>query len=286
MAVISRGPLGKALVFGATGQLGIELVQLLGQASAVTEDEADITRETAVEAIFSQRDPEVVFNCAAYTAVDRAESERQVAFAVNSDGARNIAASCRRRGASLIHFSTNFVFDGAGAEPYIESDEPAPLSVYGSSKLAGEEAVLETGTHVLIIRTAAIFSATTGRSFPERIVQRGRAGERLRVVSDQTVNPTYARDLAAAAVELAEEGLAGIVHAVADGCATWDELARVALAEAGVPAEVESITSAELRAPARRPVNGCLETIRYRALRPWPEAVRDWAQALRTLKNP
>jgi dTDP-4-dehydrorhamnose reductase len=236
-----------------------------------------------VESVVAQRRPEVVFNCAAYNAVDRAESERSVAFAVNGEGPENIAAACRRHGASLVHFSTNFVFDGAGAEPYLESDEPSPLSVYGQSKLAGERAVLEVGTHVLVVRTAAVFGTTTGRSFPERIVQRARAGEKLRVVSDQTVNPTYAKDLAAAAVELAGEGFAGIVHAVADGCAGWDELARVALAEAGVGAQVESIRSGEYPAPAPRPGNGCLATIRYHALRPWQEAVREWAQ---TLKHP
>jgi dTDP-4-dehydrorhamnose reductase len=256
-------------------------VRLLGRDCGVSHDEASITDAAAVEAVIGARRPEIVFNCAAYNAVDRAEQERDIAFAVNGTGPGNLAAACRRHGASLVHFSTNFVFDGAGAEPYIESDEPAPLSVYGASKLAGESAVLSVGTHVLVVRTAAVFGTTTGRSFPERIVQRARAGEKLRVVSDQTVNPTYAKDLAAAAVELAEEGLAGIVHAVADGCAGWDEFARVALAEAQVEAEVESITSAEFPAPARRPVNGCLATIRYRALRPWQEAVRDWAQSLK-----
>jgi len=255
-------------------------VRLLGQDSGLPEDEASITDTAAIEAAISANGPDVVFNCAAYNAVDRAEQERDLAFAVNGTGPGNLAAACRRHGASLVHFSTNFVFDGAGAEPYIESDEPAPLSVYGASKLAGEKAVLSVGTHVLVVRTAALFGSITGRSFPERIVQRARAGENLRVVSDQTVNPTYAKDLAAAAVELAEEGFAGIVHVVADGCAGWDEFARVALAEAGVEADVESITSAEFPAPARRPVNGCLATIRYRALRPWQEAVRDWAQSL------
>ena len=249
----------------------------------MTHDQASITDAAVVEALIGARRPEVVFNCAAYNAVDRAEHERDLAFSVNGEGPGTLAAACRRHGAWLVHFSTNFVFDGEGAEPYLESDEPAPLSVYGVSKLAGERAVLSVGTHVLVVRTAAVFGGTTGRSFPERIVQRARAGEKLRVVSDQAVNPTYALDLAAAAVELAEDGLAGIVHAVADGCVGWDELARAALSEAGVAAEVESITTTEFPAPARRPVNGCLATIRYRALRPWQEAVRDWA---RRLKNP
>jgi dTDP-4-dehydrorhamnose reductase len=251
---------------------------MLGDDAAVMHDQVSITDPAAVEAAIAERRPDVVFNCAAYNAVDRAEAEKQLAFAVNGDGPRNIAVSCRRHGASMVHFSTNFVFDGSTAEPYVESDEPSPLSVYGDSKLAGERAVLEVGTHVLVVRTAAVFGGRTGRSFPERILERARAGEALRVVSDQTVNPTYTDDLAAAAVELAEGGLAGIVHAVADGCCGWDELARVVLAESGVATQVESITAATHPTPARRPPNGCLASIRYHALRPWQEGVRDWAR--------
>lgn len=259
------------------------MVALLGSDTGLTRDQVSITDTAAVDAVIGRRRADVVFNCAAYNAVDRAETEKDAAFAVNGEGPRNLAAACRRHGASLVHFSTNFVFDGTGAEPYVESDEPSPLSAYGSSKLAGERSVLETGAHVLVIRTAAVFGTTTGRSFPERIVARARLGEKLKVVSDQSVNPTFAKDLASAAVELAEEGFAGIVHAVAEGCCAWDELARAALSESGVAAEVESIRTADYPAAAQRPVNGCLATIRYRALRPWRDAVRDWAQ---NLENP
>lgn len=255
----------------------------MGAGTGLEHEALDITDAAAVESAIAQREPDVVFNCAAYNAVDRAETDPEAAFAVNGAGPGNLAASCRRHAASLVHFSTNFVFDGVGTEPYVESDEPAPLSVYGRSKLAGERAVLEVGTHVLVIRTAAVFGTTTGRSFPERILERARANQELRVVSDQTVNPTYARDLAAAAVELVGQGFAGIVHAVNDGCAGWDEFARAALAESGVDARVESIATGAYMAPARRPANGCLATIRYHPLRPWRDAVRDWAQ---TLKNP
>lgn len=256
---------------------------MLGADTGLDHKRLSITDAAAVESVIAHRRPDVVFNCAAYNAVDRAEDDAATAFAVNGDGPRNVAAACRKHGAALVHFSTNFVFDGAGTEPYVESDMPAPLSVYGRSKLAGEQAVLETGAHVLVIRTAAVFGTRTGRSFPERIVQRARAGDRLRVVSDQAVNPTYAADLAAAAVELAGEGLAGIVHAVAEGCCSWDEFARVALSESGLQVEVESISSVDFPTAARRPANGCLGTIRYHALRPWPEAVREWAEIRGTL---
>lgn len=267
-----------ALVLGADGQLGSELVRLLGEGAAVSHRSLSITDEAAVGALISARRPEIVFNCAAYNAVDRAESDIDAAFAVNGTGPGNVARACDRSGVWFVHFSTNFVFDGSGAEPYVESDEPRPLSVYGRSKLAGEESALRVGTHVLVVRTAAVFGRTTGRSFPERIVQRARAGEKLRVVSDQSVNPTYARDLAAAAVELAEQRFAGLVHAVADGCAGWDEFARVALAESGLHADVDSIASDAFSAPAQRPLNGCLATIRYHALRHWKEAIAEWSK--------
>ena len=247
---------------------------MLGPETAVPHAEGSITDASAVDALIGERRPEVVFNCAAYNAVDRAESERALAFAVNSDGALNVAVACRRHGAAMVHFSTNFVFDGEGAEPYVESDEPSPLSVYASSKLAGERKVLEVGTHVLVVRTAAVFGGP--QSFPMRILDRARSGESLRVVSDQTVNPTYAKDLAEAAVELAEQGMAGIVHAVAEGCSAWDEFARVVISESGLATSVEAIRTSAYPAPARRPANGCLASIRYRALRPWKDAVREW----------
>src|SRR5713226_9547983 len=133
----------------------------------------------------------------------------------------------------------------------------------------------------LIIRTAALFggSGDGGRlSFPERILERAAAGERLRVVSDQTVNPTYAADLAAAAIALAATDMDGVVHLTAEGCSSWEELARATLAEFGVPGEIEPVSSGALAAPARRPPNGCLGSTRTPALRPWREALSEWAK--------
>ncbi|HUE67165.1 MAG TPA: sugar nucleotide-binding protein, partial [Candidatus Acidoferrum sp.] len=159
-------------MLGADGQLGSELVRLLGPESAVPHAVVSVTDVSAVEALIEARKPEVVFNCAAYNAVDRAESERDAAYAINAEGPRIVAATCRSYDAWCVHFSTNFVFDGSGAEPYVESDVPAPLSIYASSKLAGEGNALQEGAHVLVVRTAAVFGTTTGRSFPERVVQR------------------------------------------------------------------------------------------------------------------
>jgi len=262
-----------ALVLGANGQLGTELVRLLGTDCAVPHEQLSITDAEAVDALVASRRPELVFNCAAYNFVDRAESEPDLAFAVNAQGALHVARSCRRQGATLVHFSTNFVFDGAHDQPYVEADEPAPLSVYSRSKLEGERLALQAGGHVLIVRTAAVFGGP--QSFPQRILERARSGEKLRVVSDQRVNPTFARDLAAAALEMAEHGMAGIVHAVAEGCAGWDDFARSVLAEGAIEMEVESIPTDAYPAAARRPLNGCLASTRFKALRPWQNALHE-----------
>jgi dTDP-4-dehydrorhamnose reductase len=271
----------KAIVLGAGGQLGSELARLLGPNSGVTHAEASITDLDSIEHLVRRRRPEIVFNCAAYNAVDRAEAERDLAFAVNGEGPANVAQACARAGARLVHFSTNFVFDGTLERPYVESDQPAPLSVYGASKLEGEQRVLDLLPGALVIRTSALFgdtgSAIKGGSFPDRILARAMSGEPLRVVADQTVNPTYSGDLAPAAIRLAESGLEGVVHLVAAGCAGWDEFARAVLEEGQLRVPVTPMQSEELNAPARRPLHGCLATIRVEPLRPWREGLHEWA---------
>jgi dTDP-4-dehydrorhamnose reductase len=243
--------------------------------------EASVTDRDAIDRVIRRRRPEIVFNCAAYNAVDRAETERNLAFAVNGEGPANVAMACAGSGARLVHFSTNFVFDGTLDRAYVESDQTAPLSAYGSSKLEGEKRVLEVLPNALVIRTAALFgdtgSSIKGGSFPDRIVDRAMRGEVLRVVSDQKVNPTYTGALAPAAIALAESGLEGVVHLAAAGCAGWDEFARAALEELRVQATVDSITSNELAAPARRPPQGCLASTRVAALGPWREGLHEWA---------
>ena len=269
-------------MLGGDGQLGSALARLLGVAAAVSHDAASVTDPASLHALFADRKPDVVFNCAAYNAVDRAEAEPGLAHLVNSEGPRNVAVECARLGARLVHFSTNFVFDGGLERPYVESDEPAPLSVYAASKLDGERHVLSTLPHALVLRTAALFgdrgSASKGGSFPERILARAEQGGPLHVVADQRVNPTYAADLAGAAVRLSEGDLDGVVHVVAGGCCGWDEFARAVLDECGIRAEVESVSTADVASPAQRPINGCLASSRVSPLRPWREGLRSWAE--------
>jgi len=270
-----------ALVLGAAGQLGSELTRCLTEVVGLTRQDLSVTDVAGLDRAFLDHRPGLVFNCAAYNAVDRAETEPAVAHAVNATGAANVARACREHGARLVHFSTNFVFDGSLERPYFEADAPWPLGAYGASKLAGEQAVLALLPEALVVRTAAVFgdrgSAVKGGSFPQRIVERAARGEPIKVVSDQRVNPTYARDLAQGAVRLATGELTGVVHLVAEGCCAWDDFARAALAACGLEAEVEALTSAELAGPAARPPNGCLGSSRTAALRPWQDGLAEWA---------
>jgi dTDP-4-dehydrorhamnose reductase len=273
----------RAVVLGAEGQLGFALTQLLPDAAGFSRRQASVTDLAALRDLIDGIKPDVVFNCAAYNAVDRAESEPDLAHQVNAVGPFNAALACRGTGAHLVHFSTNFVFDGQLGRPYLESDEPAPLSAYARSKLEGERRVLEALPRSLVIRTAAVFGhrppGIKGASFPDRILALARRGEPLKVVADQNVNPTYAADLAVAAVTLAEARLDGVAHVVAAGCCGWDEFARAVLAELDVRAEVRGIESSTLASQARRPLNGCLGSMRAAALRPWREGLADWAQS-------
>jgi dTDP-4-dehydrorhamnose reductase len=270
----------KAIVFGAAGLLGSELMKLLPDAIGLTREQVPVTDLAALNGALPHYQAGVVFNCAAYNAVDAAEGQQEAAYQVNAQGAFNVALACAEHDARLVHFSTNFVFSGAHAGAYVEKDEVGPLGVYAKSKLEGEKLVAMVAPRALIIRTAALFGGDAGRSrpsFPERILERAAAGDRLRVVSDQTVNPTYVADLARAAIALASSDMDGVVHVVGGGCSAWDELARVTLAEFGVAATIEPVSTSELGAPAPRPQNGCLGSTRTQALRPWPEALRGWA---------
>lgn len=268
----------RALITGAAGQLGTDLRLLLPEADARDRHQLSITDRDAVMA--AVRGHRLVLNCAAYNAVDAAETDPAPAFAVNAEGAANLARACRRAGARLVHFSTNYVFDGSADRPYGESDSPGPLGAYARSKLEGERQVLAELPTALVVRSAGLFgavgSAIKGGSFPERMVARAGAGQPLRVVSDQHLNPTYTADLAAGVLELAERGEEGVVHLVAAGCCSYRDLAVEALRLAGVDAEVEPADTAAFGAAAPRPRNGCLISERVAPLRHWREGLAAW----------
>ena len=233
--------------------------------------------------------PDVVFNAAAYNKVDGAESEPGRALEVNALGPSLLARAAREAGALLVHFSTDYVFDGSGARPYREDDCPRPLGAYGASKLAGEHLVASARGEWLVIRTSAVFgrggNRQKGGSFVERILDQARAGRPLRVVSDQTFSPTYSRDLAFAAVALVKAGARGLVHVSGGGACSWHEFAVAALRLASLGAEVEAIRAADLNLAAARPAYSVLDNGRYLgfglpALRPWQGALSESMAAL------
>jgi len=274
----------KALVAGAQGQLGRDLVAVLGGevAWAGGRAELDVTDGEAVWSTVVRVRPDVIFNGAAYNKVDGAETETGRALEVNALAPSMLARAAQEVGALLVHFSTDYVFDGRATAPYREDDCPQPLGAYGVSKLAGEKLVLASRAEHLIVRTSAIFgrggSRQKGGSFVERILEQARAGRPLRVVSDQTFSPTFSPDLAAGAVALVRAGARGLIHVANQGSCTWHELASKGLALAGIQAPVAEITTAELKLAAKRPAYSVLDTGRYQSLGLPP--LRPWADAL------
>jgi dTDP-4-dehydrorhamnose reductase len=274
----------KALVVGSAGQLGRELLAELGDEVVWSggRGDLDVTDAAAVAALVERVRPGVVFNAAAYNRVDGAEEDPAGAFAVNALGPRALARAARETGALLVHFSTDYVFDGGLSRPYREDDRPGPLSVYGASKLAGEMLVAASGAEHLVVRTSGVLgrggSAQKGGSFVDRILARARAGLPLRVVGDQVLAPTVAGDLARAATFLARAGARGLVHVTNAGSCSWYDLAVAALELAGLHVPTEKISTADLGAPARRPAYSVLDCSRsldlgLAPLRPWREGL-------------
>jgi dTDP-4-dehydrorhamnose reductase len=274
----------RAIVVGAAGQLGRELVTLLGSEVAWAGDrpEIDVTDAVAVASLLDRVRPDVVFNATAYNRVDAAEAEPQAAFAVNSLAPYLLARASHAVGTLLVHYSTDYVFDGTASRPYREDDAPRPLGVYGASKLAGEHLAAAAGAEHLVVRTSGVLgrggSEQKGGSFVERIVARARAGEPLRVVSDQVFAPTCAADLAQASLALVRAGARGLLHVTNAGSCSWHELACAALAVSGPDVAVEPISSADLALPARRPPYSVLSCEKY--LRLGLPPLRHWREAL------
>ena len=270
----------RVLITGASGQLGSDLARLVPEAVALSRSELDVGDSAAVRAAFETHRPELVFNCAADNAVDAAEDSPARAFRVNALGPGLLAAACAAAGARLVHFSTNYVFDGAKRSPYVETDPISPLGRYAESKAEGERRVLAELPAALVIRSSGLYgvvgSAVKGGSFPERIIRNAREGKPLRVVDDQLLNPTYTRDLAERSLELAATELAGVVHVVPEGCASYWELATEALRLAGLGGEVERVKTGDFAARAPRPLNGCLVSGRVRPLRNWKLGLAHW----------
>jgi len=278
----------KALVTGAAGQLGRELLRHAPgevQVQAATRDELDITNLSAVDGYMAAQRPDIVLNAAAFTDVDRAEREPEQAREVNALGPGILAQACVKFGARLVHVSSDYVFDGQASAPYRPTDIPAPLNVYGRTKREGELAVLEAHPRALVLRSAWLYSAR-GKNFVKAILLMARAGRDLRVVADQVGSPTWAAGLAAVMWRLAARSdVAGILHHADAGRASWYDFALAIVEQAaacGILPEVPPvvpITSREYGAPARRPLFSELDSSQTRALlgdesNQWPTNLR------------
>jgi dTDP-4-dehydrorhamnose reductase len=292
----------RILLTGATGQVGGELLETLkplGEVIAPARAEMDLANAASVRETIRAVRPRWIVNPGAYTAVDKAESEPELAYAINAEAAKVIGEEARAIDAGVIHFSTDYVFDGCASAPYRETDATGPVSVYGASKLAGEKALAESGAGHMIFRTSWVYGAR-GKNFLLTILKLARERKTLRVVADQYGAPTWSRDLArmTAAVigqceakargqELADvlADVDGVYHAAGAGETTWHRFAAEAVRlqrerEAGVRfAAIEAITTAEYPTPARRPANSRMNCERLKERFGWE--MLDWRDSLR-----
>jgi dTDP-4-dehydrorhamnose reductase len=261
-------------VIGSEGQVARSLRVAAGRHRDIvigcgSRPSVDILRPDSIEQALADFAPDIVINPAAYTAVDRAESESDLAFAVNRDGAAAVALATRRRGIPIIHLSTDYVFDGKKSTPYVETDAVAPQSIYGCSKLAGESAVLSANEHTIILRTSWVY-APFGNNFVRTMLRLASERDRLRVVDDQIGCPTYAPDIANAIVAIAREigssgwrsDFAGITHIAGSDEVTWftfaQEIMHLVKAKGGRTAEIDAISTADYPTAAARPANSRL----------------------------
>lgn len=290
----------KLLVLGAGGQVGHELCRLAWPATyelaAFGRDSVDIAQRDQVFAAVARERPDLAINAAAYTAVDRAESEREAAWAGNCAGPANLAAACREAAIPLIHISTDYVFDGSKSGPYREDDPVAPLGVYGQSKEAGDRAVRAALPEHVILRTAWVYSVH-GHNFVKTMLRLAADRPVLRVVADQVGSPTSAPDIAAAIGAIVPQIAGGntrwgTYHFAGGGAVSWHGFAEAIFELAapwrGPPPRVEAITTADYPTPAKRPANSVLDCSRLGATfgitpRPWREALAEVLAELHAL---
>jgi dTDP-4-dehydrorhamnose reductase len=283
------------LVIGGTGQIGRALIDSLaplGVVHAPSRAAFDLTQPDAVRDAIRALQPAIIVNAAGYTAVDRAEGEPELCAALNADAPALIAEEAHRLNAVLVHFSTDYVFAGMKGSPYVETDTPAPLSVYGRTKLAGERAIINATDAALILRTSWVYSAHR-RNFVRAILDAARSGRELRVVNDQTGAPTsavaIARGVARVLTTLSSQpsvrAVSGIYHMSAGGSTTWFDFARTILADCNLRATVTPVSTAAYGAIAARPAYSVLDNTKFAhrfgfVLDPW---VHQWRQMVSSI---
>jgi dTDP-4-dehydrorhamnose reductase len=282
----------RILVTGAAGMLGHDVCRVGERAGhdlvLVDLPELDITDERGVAAFYERERPQATINCAAYTNVDGAQTDREIAQAVNADGAGNLARAAAGIGTPLLHISTDYVFDGTAPldaegrpRPYVESDATGPRSVYGETKLAGEQQVLAASPAHTVVRTAWLYGVD-GPNFVATMLRLASEREAVQVVDDQVGSPTWSGHLAPAIVGLTERGVSGLVHLTGAGAVSWNGFAKEIFRQAQVSCRVEAIPSSEMVRPAPRPAYSVLESEREDVLPmgPWQDGLAGYLAAL------
>ncbi len=276
------------VIIGSNGMLGRELLAACRRRHLATRSFADpqamdITDQTQVRRSLSETPASLVLNAAGYADVDGSETHRELADRVNREGPANLARVCREIGATLVHYSTDYVFDGRAERPYRIDDVPNPVNEYGRSKLAGEQEIAVAGSRHLIIRTSWLFAAH-GRNFVRTILDLAGRRSELDVVDDQRGRPTFAADLADTTLDLLDHGAEGLFHAANDGQCSWFELASTIVEQAGLDCRVRPCVTGDMPRPAARPPFSVLDLSSTMTLvgppRHWAEALKDCLEQL------
>ncbi len=270
----------KIFITGSDGQLGYELTEVLKGEDLLLgkEPEQDVTDEKIMDQICNFR-PDVVIHAAAYTDVDGCEKNRELAHKVNAIGTHQVARAAEKSGAKMVYISTDYVFSGRKRSPYVETDPPHPLNVYGQSKWEGEQFVEQACSRYLILRTSWLYGRA-GKNFVKTILNKATQEEELRVVNDQVGCPTYARDFAVAIAAIIKTEAFGLYHVAGQGTCSWFEFAEEAIRLSGISKKVVPIGSKDLNRPAKRPRYSALSQQKLNGLgiylRPWREALQEF----------
>ncbi len=278
----------KILITGSNGMLGHDLIEVLKDSHELiltTSKTLDITDENHVLDFISQSKPDVVINAAAYTDVDGCEQNQELAYAVNSEGVRNLALACRQVDCALVHISTDYVFDGSATEPIGEDGEIGPISVYGKSKLKAEQAIEEILDKFYIVRTAWLYGIN-GKNFPKTMLELAENHSQITVVYDEVGTPTYTPDLAGAIFKLIETDYYGIYHITNSDYCSWCEFARYIFEIAGKDVKVIPVTASEFARPAPRPSYSVLENKNwidkgFKPLRSYKDAIKEYIELIK-----
>ena len=279
----------KILLMGHKGMLGSDLLaqmRLHHEVIGMDKEEIDITSADDCARAIEDTAPQIIINAAAYTNVDGCEASKEECFAVNAEALKNIADACRLKNIRIIHFSTDYVFNGAGSAPYKEDDNCNPINTYGASKLAGERYLQTLAQNYIIIRTAWLYGVN-GKNFVRTILEKAKTTPRLTVVDDQLGSPTHTKDLAAAVDLLIEKNAQGIFHVTNRGSCSWYQFAVKILQEAEIDnVEVSPIKSDQLSRPAKRPAYSVMSMQKFiqitgKAMQPWQLGLKDYLESVK-----